>query len=149
MIKAVGCVIIARDTNRICMQMRGNHSTHPGTWSFWGGKSEHQETLLDTAVRELKEEVGDIPTVLKIHPLHVYRSADGQFEYQTIVMIVESEFSPVLNQESAGYAWVNIDCYPRPLHYGAKKILLNDDIRKKLHTIIRTVIDDNQEVSET
>ena len=43
---------------------------------------------------------------------------------------------PKLNGESAGYAWVNIGQWPKPLHNGSKITLFKNGGTEKLHTIL-------------
>ena len=138
MISASGCLFLALDTGKICLQLRSDSSKYGGTWSFWGGKGENGEVPVETLLRELKEEIGIIPDTEKLYPLHRYVSKDKNFEYNAFVLTVYEEFSPQLNYESAGYCWVNIGMYPKPLHRGAKSVLLNSSINKKLNTILTT-----------
>lgn len=138
MISASGCLFLALDTGKLCLQLRSDTSKYGGTWSFWGGKSEQGEVPVDTLLRELHEEIGIIPDVEKLYPLHKYISRDKNFEYNAFVLTVYEEFTPQLNHESGGYCWVNIGMYPRPLHRGAKSVLLNKNITSKLNTILET-----------
>lgn len=135
MISASGCIFLALDTGKVCLQLRSEDSKYGGTWSFWGGKSENSEKPIDTLIRELGEEIGIIPDIEKIYPLHKYISQDNNFEYNAFVLTVYEEFIPQLNHESGGYVWVNIGCYPKPLHRGAKNVLLNASITNKIKTI--------------
>lgn len=138
MISASGCLFLALDTGKVCLQLRADSSKYGGTWSFWGGKGEENEVPIDTLLRELKEEIGIIPDTEKLYPLHKYVSKDKKFEYNAFVLTVYEEFSPQLNYESAGYCWVNIGMYPKPLHRGARSVLLNSNINQKLNTILKT-----------
>jgi 8-oxo-dGTP pyrophosphatase MutT (NUDIX family) len=138
-INAAGCIFLASDTNRICLQLRGVHSSHAHTWGFWGGKSEHGERPVETLLRELNEEIGMLPDIQKMHPLSKYVSADGNFEYDMFVVVVYDEFIPRLNKESAGYAWVDVGMFPQPLHKGAQSVFSDCDIIQKLNTIISTL----------
>jgi 8-oxo-dGTP pyrophosphatase MutT (NUDIX family) len=134
-ITASGCIFLALDTGRVCMQLRSRKSSHRGTWSFWGGKAEQKERPVETLLRELNEEIGMLPDFEKIYPLHKFTSADKKFEYNAFVVTVFEEFTPDTNGESAGYAWVNLRMYPRPLHQGAKLVLTNPDMIEKIETI--------------
>jgi 8-oxo-dGTP pyrophosphatase MutT (NUDIX family) len=136
---ASGCVFIAKDTQRMCLQLRSQSVSFPGTWSFWGGKSEGDERPFETLLREVEEEIGFVPFIVKTYPLHKFTSRDKNFVYNAFVVAVESEFVPKTNGETAGYAWVNIDSYPKPLHRGAKFVLHNKDMIVKLKTIVDTV----------
>lgn len=138
MISASGCIFLALDTGKVCLQLRSDTSKFSGTWSFWGGKSEKNEIPIETLLRELKEEIGIIPDVEKLYPLHKYISRDKNFEYNAFVLTVYEEFIPELNSESSGYCWVNVGMYPKPLHNGARSVLLNKNTNDKLRTIWKT-----------
>jgi hypothetical protein len=77
-----------------------------------------------------------MPQLEKLNPIDVYQSRDKNFLYYSFVAVVEKEFSPTLNRESAGYAWVDIGQWPRPLHQGAKITLGTNGGTDKLHTIL-------------
>ena len=138
MITASGCIFLALDTGRICLQLRGRKSSHRGTWSFWGGKSEQTERPVETLLRELNEEIGMLPDFEKIYPLHKFTSADKRFIYNAFVVTVFEEFTPDTNGESSGYAWVDLKYYPRPLHQGAKLVLANQHMIEKIQTILES-----------
>ena len=138
-INASGCVFIAADTHRACLQLRSSRVSYPNTWSFWGGKSEGNERPFETLLREVEEEIGFVPNIIKTYPLHKFTSRDQKFTYNAFVVMVEKEFLPVTNGETAGYAWVDIDNYPKPLHQGAKFVLQNPDMISKIKTIVNTV----------
>lgn len=136
-ILASGAIFYSIDTKRVMMQLRSKQSSYPLTWSLWGGKQEPGERLIDTLHREIQEEMGNVPEILKIYPLHKYLSKDSEFEYHSFCCIVKNEFMPVLNKESAGYAWFTPGAWPRPLHNGAKGFLLSKTFSSKLDSIIK------------
>jgi hypothetical protein len=45
---------------------------------------------------------------------------------------VEKEFIPILNAEHSGYAWTEIEKYPKPLHPGIWASLNTDVILEKI-----------------
>ena len=57
MIKAVGTIFLSLKTDRILLGLRSTDSSHPLTWSFFGGKVEEGETLGYALQRELEEEL--------------------------------------------------------------------------------------------
>ena len=137
MIQASGCCFLALDTGRIKLQQRSKNSSHPTKWSFWGGKAERKERPIETLLRECKEELGPLPDIEKVYPLHTFLSEDNKFTYNTFCVTVFEEFIPRCNHESAGYAWVSIDCWPKPLHRGAYLILNNTEMVEKITTIYK------------
>jgi 8-oxo-dGTP diphosphatase len=57
----VNAILVQDDT--VLLARRSPHrSTYPGLWSFPGGHVEHRETLVEALVREIREEVGVVPT---------------------------------------------------------------------------------------
>tara|TARA_B100000282_G_scaffold118478_1_gene84403 strand:+ start:209 stop:667 length:459 start_codon:yes stop_codon:yes gene_type:complete len=137
MIQASGCCFLALDTGRIMLQQRSKKSSHPLTWSFWGGKADKKERPIETLLRECKEEMGPLPDIAKVHPLHTFLSDDKKFTYNTFCVTVFEEFIPSCNHESSGYSWVGINCWPKPLHRGARVVLSNKQLVDKLTTIYK------------
>jgi mutator protein MutT len=136
MTTAAGVVFLAKDTGRCLLQLRNSDKRFKNTWGFWGGMIEKGETVYECIQRELTEEIGFVPELAKLNPIDVYQSRDKNFYYYSFVYLVQKEFSPVLNDESAGYAWVNIGVWPQPLHNGARLTLNKNGGTEKLHTIL-------------
>lgn len=135
-VNASGTLFYSIKTHRVLMQLRSKTCSYPLTWSLWGGKQERNERPVETLLREVREEMGSTPEILKIYPLHKYISKDGEFEYNSFCCVVDNEFVPVLNNESAGYAWIEPGLWPKPLHNGAKGFLLGRVFRNKLNALI-------------
>ena len=134
-----GGLIMARDTKRFLFLLRTQGKT-AGTWGLVGGKKEPQDTTpYDALKREITEEIGTIPGIKKTIPLELFTSNDRNFQYNTYVVLVENEFTPVLNQEHSGYAWVDYDSWPRPLHQGVKNSLNNKIIKAKLELLLELI----------
>jgi len=108
-------------------------------WGFWGGGSENNELPVQTIERELVEELGFLPDITKFYPIHKMVSNDESFEYNTFLATVPIEFVPIINHESEGYAWIQYNRYPLPLHPGAKLVLQNPRIMSKINTIINQI----------
>lgn len=133
---AAGVVFLAKNTGRCLLQLRKAEKKFKNTWGFWGGVLENSETPYDAIRRELSEEIGFIPELTKLNPIDIFESSDKHFYYYSFVYVVEQEFAPILNAESAGYAWVDIGWWPQPLHAGAKITLIQNGGTEKLHTIL-------------
>lgn len=119
--EAAGCIFVARDTGRILLAHRSNEVDYePETWGTWGGKVDAGETPKDAVEREVEEETG-FSGRYKIHPLYVYR--DGEFSYHNYMVIVPFEFTPQLNWENQGSAWVEYGQWPEPLHFGMEELI--------------------------
>lgn len=97
---------------------------------------EEGESAYECIQRELQEEIGFMPEIIKLNPIDIYQSTDKNFYYYSFVAVVETEFVPELNEESAGYAWVDIGRWPKPLHRGAKSTLEFNGGEQKLDTIL-------------
>lgn len=117
---AAGCLILARRTGRFLFCFRSRNVPSGGTWSLWGGKPEGDESPIQTALREVQEETGFAsPT----QPSHIHRLSNRSFTYDTFLMVVEDEFSPITGKEADGYAWLPIEDVPTPIHWGLEKLL--------------------------
>ena len=131
-----GGIFLAKDTRRFLFLLRTQGKT-AGTWGLVGGKKEPTDnTAYDALTREIEEEVGKTPTIKKIIPLELFISNDQHFQYNTYVLLVDREFTPILNEEHSGYAWCDYENYPKPLHQGVKNSFTNKIIRAKLELLL-------------
>jgi len=137
MVTAAGVVFLALDTGRCLLQLRNSDKRYKHTWGFFGGMIEKGETPFEALQRELQEEIGMVPEMTKLNPIDIYESRDKHFYYYSFVAVVEKEFIPTLNQESAGYAWVDIGNWPQPLHQGSKVTLLKNNGTDKIKRILK------------
>jgi 8-oxo-dGTP pyrophosphatase MutT (NUDIX family) len=123
--QASGCLFLSLDTGRVCMQLRSNKGSYANTWSFWGGKGEGDERPFETLLREVQEEAGTVSI-----------NRDKNFEYNAYVITVDKEFVPATNHETSGYVWTDVSYVPKPLHQGAKMVLQNEEMVRKIRTIV-------------
>lgn len=98
-----------------------------------GGKIEQDETLLEGVTRECREEIGFFPDEAKLIPIQKF--TNHAFIYHTFFCEIEDEFTPVLNHEHCGYAWVGDGQYPKPLHPGLFNTVNFDIVIDKLSTL--------------
>lgn len=135
-VKAVGVWFRCVTTGRHLYLLR-NDPKYPGSWGLPGGKIEDGETLLGGMERECTEELGQFPSYLKLVPLEKFTSPDEKFEYYTWICTVCQEFTPLLNDEHLGYAWINEGQWPRPLHPGLWSTVNIAAVKQKLDAVVK------------
>lgn len=131
---AVGVWFYAVDTERYLYLMRRD-SKNPNTWGLPGGKIDPGESLLEAIERECQEELGCMPQYVRMIPIEKFTSGDGKFHYHTFFCTVPHEFHPCLNSEHRGYAWIDSDTWPRPLHPGLWNTVNFQEITDKIRVI--------------
>ena len=130
-IDAAGVFIFALDTKRYLFLMRAD-ARYENTWALTGGRIELGETIADALGRECEEEIGRTPSWVRLVPVEQFTSPDDRFAYHTFFGSVECEFQPVLNDEHTGYAWVEGNRWPRPLHPGLWSTVQLTEVQTKL-----------------
>jgi len=133
-----GCLFFSLATKRYLFLLR-DQTKYSGTWGLPGGKVENKETIIAGLYREISEEIGSTPEFLKVIPIETFTSNDYYFNYHTYLITVAKEFIPTLNKEHRGYAWVNINDYPRPLHPGVWNTFKFAVVQEKLMTLESTL----------
>lgn len=134
-----GALFYARSTKRFLFLERTKSKT-AGQWGLVGGMAEGNETPWKALEREISEEVGKTPPIKKVIPLEMFTSNDSKFFFHTYLAIVDNEFIPTLNGEHSGYAWTNVNCWPKPLHVGLRNTLQNRAIKDKLQTVLDLLV---------
>ena len=129
-----GALFYAKSTGRFLLLQKAS-GKHAGTWGLVGGTNNDGETAWQGLQREIQEEIGSTPVVLKTLPIETFVSNDSVFNFHTYLCVVETEFIPTLSGEHNGWAWANVDTAPKPLHQGLRSSFSNKTIRTKLQTI--------------
>lgn len=137
-VNAVGVWFYSVDTHRYLYLMR-NDPKHPDTWGLPGGRIEGNETLIEAITRECTEELGSMPEYIRLVPLEKFTTADQGFAYHTFFCSVSSEFTPVLNHEHQGWAWIASGTWPKPMHPGLWSTVNFDAVRNKIKTVEQQV----------
>ena len=133
-----GALFYTLDTNRFLFLHRSN-GKQANMWGIVGGTNQNTETPWEGLKREIQEEIGSLPKIKKTLPLETFVSNDEQFEFHTYIVVVQSEFIPVLNSEHNGYAWCSFGKWPKPLHLGLRNTLQNKVNLLKLETVFKTI----------
>jgi ADP-ribose pyrophosphatase YjhB (NUDIX family) len=133
-----GALFYAKSTRRFLLLQKA-HGKHVGTWGLVGGTNIVGETPWQGLQREIQEEIGAIPKILKTIPLETFVSNDTVFNFHTYLCVLDNEFTPVLSDEHSGWAWSTIDRAPKPLHQGLRNSFSSKIIRTKLQTVFDLV----------
>jgi 8-oxo-dGTP pyrophosphatase MutT (NUDIX family) len=133
-----GALFYAKSTRRFLLLQKAT-GKHQGTWGLVGGTNLQDENPWQGLQREVQEEIGQFPDVIKTIPLETFVSNDRVFNFHTYLCVVEEEFLPTLSVEHMAYAWTTIDWAPKPLHQGLRNSFSNKIIRTKLQTIFDIV----------
>jgi ADP-ribose pyrophosphatase YjhB (NUDIX family) len=133
-----GAVFYAKSTRRILLLQKG-HGKHEGTWGLVGGTNIEGENPWQGLKREVVEEIGSMPSIIKTIPLETFVSNDKVFNFHTYLCVIEEEFLPILSDEHCAWAWSTIDYAPKPLHQGLRTSFSSKIIRNKLQTIFDIV----------
>ena len=133
-----GALFYAKSTKRFLLLQKAT-GKHTGTWGLVGGTNITGETPWQGLQREIAEEIGSMPAVIKTIPLETFVSNDKVFNFHTYLCVIESEFVPVLSAEHMGWTWASIEWAPKPLHQGLRNSFSNKIIRTKLQTIFDLV----------
>lgn len=135
--RAVGALIVSRRTGRAMMQLRSEQEKHSLCWGLWGGRLIGDEGDLEGLKRELCEELGwpGVPDTISISHIYTFVTRDRRFRHVSYLILCEDEFVPVLNEESAGYCWVEIGRWPAPLHHNTAKMFGSRSFKEALDSI--------------
>lgn len=133
-----GALFYAKSTRRFLLLQKSN-GKHQGTWGLVGGTANEGENAWQSLQREVVEEIGSMPAVIKSIPLETFVSNDSVFNFHTYLCVVDQEFIPVLSSEHAGWCWCNIDSSPKPLHQGLRRSFSNKSLRSKLDTVFKII----------
>lgn len=129
-----GALFYAKKTRKFLLLQKAS-GKHQGTWSLVGGTNEELETPWQALQREIQEEIGTMPKILKTIPIETFVSNDTVFNFHTYLCVIDDEFIPQLSDEHIGWAWTTLDYAPRPLHQGLKNSFSSKIVRTKLQTI--------------
>ncbi|GJE03469.1 NUDIX hydrolase [Methylobacterium isbiliense] len=105
-------VAVVRD-GRALVAARGGAALH-GLWSLPGGLVETGETLAETALRELREEVGvEAEIVATLSPVEVIeRDAEGRVLHHFVIQPHAARWlrhEPVTGDEALAVGWVTVE----------------------------------------
>ena len=109
-----GVLIKALDTNRVLLILRSDKCSEPFKWALVSGGINEGEDTLEGLKREVFEELGTNPDILKYE--FTYTETEGDMEFFYYEGFTEHEFSPILNEEHDDFGWFDEDNLPSPLY---------------------------------
>lgn len=121
--RGAGCLFYALSTGRFLIAMRSDLVEEPYTWGTWGGAVDLGKTAEETVRREVWEEAGYGEKFDLVH-VHTFSHESG-FVYENFIAIVEEEFEPTLDEETADYLWAKEGDWPSDLHFGMVDLIDN------------------------
>ena len=133
-----GALFYAKTTRRFLLLQKSS-GKHANTWGLVGGTNVEGETAWQGLQREIEEEIGFVPTIIKTIPIETFVSNDSVFNFHTYLCVIENEFIPSLSDEHNGWAWATVDSAPKPLHQGLRSSFSNKILRTKLQTVFDIV----------
>ena len=137
--RAVGALILSQNTQRVLMQLRSPEESHGMSWGLWGGKLNTNEGDLNGLKRELCEELGypGVPDTVAMSHVYTFTSRDNRFRHVSYLILCKDEFVPTLDSESSGYCWVDLWCWPQPLHRHTAKMFSSRGFKNALEGLLR------------
>ena len=133
-----GALFYTLSTNRFLLLHR-TQSKQNNVWGLVGGTNEDKETPWEGLKREIQEEIGSLPDIIKTIPLETFVSNDEHFNFHTYLCVIKEEFIPNLNNEHDGYCWVSFGKWPKPLHQGLNNTLRSKTNQQKLQTLFQVL----------
>ena len=100
-----GAGIFFTDGKKVLLLKRSGKGDNEGTWGLPGGKIEGNESAIDAATREAKEECGKV----KGQRFNELEEKDGLHNWTTFFFKVEKPFSCKLSNEHTSYKWAKIE----------------------------------------
>ena len=86
-----GALFYTLDTQRFLFLHRVQ-SKQNNVWGLVGGTNETEEIPFQALQREVKEEIGEIPHIVKSIPLETFVSRDDKFNFHTYLCVIKNEF---------------------------------------------------------
>lgn len=130
------CPGMADGVLEFLLMRRAAHTYLPGTWNVVQGKIEPQETAIQAAVREMREEVGLRPRVLyQMNGVSTYFVAarDELVHSPVFVAEVAPEDEVTLNDEHDAFRWLSPE--------GARALLIWPNQRKLIGALVSEIIE--------
>lgn len=117
-----GLLAIDKQTGKILLGRRGLDGDSPNTFAPFGGTFEEKDIIpKTTAKREFAEETCcSVPYKISTKPYYI--NDDNFVRFYTYIGIFEKQFPVVINNESLGFGWFDLEHLPENMHEGVKEM---------------------------
>jgi len=91
---------------------RNNYGSYPGLWQMVTGRINDNETAVNAAKREIKEETKLIPKKMWVVPnVNSFYSPqdDSIYNIPVFAALIDSKENPIISDEHAEFMWVTFD----------------------------------------
>jgi 8-oxo-dGTP pyrophosphatase MutT (NUDIX family) len=122
--KSAGFILFRKEENNFYFLLLHYKAGH---WDFPRGHVEENETELDAALRELKEETNifDIKVIEGFRESYRYLFSNNKKEKEVVLMLAQTKQKEViLSFEHMGYRWVNYENALKLITYENPKLIL-------------------------
>lgn len=105
--------VIRRSDGRVLLLKRSNHEkVYPGCYTFPGGKVENNDTIIETLIKEVKEECGLVlrDGIILIKEKSILRPDGATSKSLSFLCSVVDDSVVVIEEpDFTDYKWVNLD----------------------------------------
>ena len=105
--KKVAAGILFTDGKKILLLKRSADSSEAGTWGIPGGGVKKNESQIQNAIREVKEETGLSSIPGKQVAVHQFQ--DSSVHFTTFIFKIDKPFTAHMSKEHTSYEWVPLN----------------------------------------
>lgn len=113
--EVAGVLIKCSKTNRFLLLER-NDGKKNERWSMITGGVDKGETIIEGLKREVNEEIGINPELIKYKFIKVIPMPKKNKTLHYYQGLTSTEFKPILNKEHHDWGWFSVDELPSPLY---------------------------------
>lgn len=125
--KGSGILFICSEDRTMLLAYRSDYVMDGNCWGIPGGAVEKGYSDIQSAKKQVKEELGGLPSNMKYIKQTLWTAPDGKFKYRTFICDIplssKNEWEIKLNPENTEYKWFDLD-QPPPvkLHFGVPHV---------------------------
>ena len=116
---SAGYLLFCPEDKTIFLARRAKDMKSPGTWDIPGGRyDDSDDSVEETAAREVYEEVGEVPKKKKLLGKHTLEKEKRNYVIYiySVPASEKKQWKPDLSDESDAYKWFKVTNLPKELH---------------------------------